>query len=88
LVEEAAAASEAMQEQANKLTQVVSAFKLDGGRTEVAAQTAREPGFTRVKARAPLGQKTSPKTRISIAAPQPKRGASVSAAAGDEWEQF
>jgi methyl-accepting chemotaxis protein len=89
LVEEAAAASEAMQEQANKLTQVVGAFKLDGRQAAVAAQAAREPGRSHVKARAiPLSQKTSTKPGISLATPRPKRSAGVPAAARDEWEQF
>jgi methyl-accepting chemotaxis protein len=89
LVEEAAAASEAMQEQANKLTQVVGAFKLDGRQAAVTAQAAREPRRPHVKARAiPLSPKTSTKPGISLAAPRPKRSAGVPAAARDEWEQF
>jgi methyl-accepting chemotaxis protein len=92
LVEEAAAAAEAMQDQAGKLTQLVGAFKLDGRQTALVAPSAAQANLSRIKARATLpGPKAFPRSRTSItatAAAQLKRATSVSAAAGGEWEQF
>jgi methyl-accepting chemotaxis protein len=86
LVEEAAAASEAMQDQASNLAQAVSVFKLDGRQN---AAVAREPGIPRAKTRAtPLSPKMLPKAGIAVAAPRPKRIANAVPTTGDEWEQF
>jgi len=75
LVEESAAAAESMQQQAGRLTQVVSVFKL--------AQAAKaEPRLRPVPASA---VRAAPRTR-AIAAPQPKRTAR--GAGSDEWEEF
>jgi methyl-accepting chemotaxis protein len=46
LVEEAAAASEAMQEQANKLSQLVSTFKIDAVHSTAVAPISRAPSPT------------------------------------------
>ncbi|MDB5935674.1 MAG: hypothetical protein JWQ01_3018 [Massilia sp.] len=85
LVEEASAASEAMQEQAHKLAQVVSIFKLDS--TSVAAVRVAAPVAPAVARRAvgapPRATKPAAPTRIAAARP------SVAAAAkADEWEEF
>jgi methyl-accepting chemotaxis protein len=85
LVEEASAASEAMQEQAHKLAQVVSIFKLDS--TSVAAVRVAAPVAPAVARRAvsapPRAAKPAAPTRIAAARP------SVAAAAkADEWEEF
>ncbi|GGE63053.1 methyl-accepting chemotaxis protein [Massilia psychrophila] len=75
LVEESAAAAESMQQQAGRLAQVVSVFKL--------AQAAKaEPRLRPVPASA---VRAAPRTR-AIAAPQPKRTAR--GAGSDEWEEF
>ncbi|MDP3670539.1 MAG: methyl-accepting chemotaxis protein [Telluria sp.] len=76
LVEEAAAASEAMQEQAGKLLQVVSVFKLDDAHAASLAAAARPP------------RKAAAASRAVIPAPQPKRLARTAPAAEDGWEQF
>jgi methyl-accepting chemotaxis protein len=46
LVEEAAAATESMQEQAHKLAEAVSVFKLDAGARKPAAAAPRRPALT------------------------------------------
>jgi methyl-accepting chemotaxis protein len=55
LVEEAAAASEAMQEQAGKLAQVVSVFKLDGRQATTTTPVARQHSLATRKAGNALG---------------------------------
>jgi methyl-accepting chemotaxis protein len=88
LVEEAAAASESMQEQAGKLAQSVSVFKLDGRQATAAAPAAREPTIRNAKERLPLSiRKAEPKPATAIAGGHPKRIPSAPAAGGD-WEQF
>jgi methyl-accepting chemotaxis protein len=82
LVEEAAAAAASMEEQAGKLAQVVSVFKLD--------QFAAAPAAAgRAPARAPARPAAARVARPAkaIAAPAPKRAARA-ATAGDEWEEF
>ncbi|HEU4374523.1 MAG TPA: methyl-accepting chemotaxis protein [Telluria sp.] len=78
LVEESAAAAESMQDQAGKLAQVVSVFKLA---TVAAAPGRVEPRLRPVPARA---TSVAPSPR-AIAAP--KRAARV-ANGSDQWEQF
>ena len=75
LVEESAAAAESMQQQAGRLAQVVSVFKL-------AEAVKAEPRLRPVPASA---VRAAPRTR-AIAAPQPKRTAR--GAGSDEWEEF
>jgi methyl-accepting chemotaxis protein len=94
LVEEAAAASEAMQDQASKLAQVVSVFKLDDRQTET--ETVAAVSIARVRSQSPAGIK--PRVRQAplrkepaIAAIQQKRIANTplaTVATADEWEQF
>ena len=81
LVEEAAAASEAMQVQAGQLSQAVSVFKLDGN--SVAPNAVRAP---QARSAAASQVKAPVKTRTSVPAPQPKR--LPSATANDDWEEF
>jgi methyl-accepting chemotaxis protein len=73
LVEQAAAAAESMQEQAGKLSEVVSVFKLPAS----AAMTAPSPA-----------RRVAPKpaTRAVTVAARPALKKPV--AAGDEWETF
>ena len=87
LVEEAAAASEAMQEQAAHLADVVSVFKLDGMRRAsndlVARSTVRTESST-VK----LEQKAvKPASASRITANRSFATANANANAGD-WEEF
>jgi methyl-accepting chemotaxis protein len=90
LVEEASAAAESMQDQAAKLAQVVSAFKLNGthaarvGTTPALVQPARTPA----KAAAPklVRRAQPPKALPSSLAKQ--KPASAKPDASDEWEQF
>lgn len=78
LVEEAAAASEAMQDQAAKLAQAVSVFKLSGAHSVSAI--ANIPA--RSKRTAPVRKATR-----TIAAPTPPKAAPVITASND-WEEF
>jgi methyl-accepting chemotaxis protein len=88
LVEEAAAAAESLQDQAANLAQVVSVFKLDGRHAAVSAPITPVRAAARAEpsATAPAAKPLPPKR--AVAAPQPKRIASTTAAAGDEWEEF
>jgi len=80
LVEEAAAASEAMQGQASSLAQAVSVFKLDA-RHVAAAQAPAVKGTAPAKAlprqRAPIPMRRQPATRKTAMAD-----------AGGDWEEF
>jgi methyl-accepting chemotaxis protein len=83
LVEEAAAAAEAMQDQASKLTQTISVFKIDTVPTRNVASTLRSvPGLKAAIATRAVAQvkKAAPKVQNAIAASgsaltssQPKR---------------
>jgi methyl-accepting chemotaxis protein len=80
LVEEAAAAAASMQDQAGKLAEVVSVFKLDraqGFAVAAPAATASRPAVKRPAAPAPKAIATKPA----------KRREPVAAGAGD-WEEF
>ncbi len=88
LVEEAAAAAQSMQEQASKLTQVVSVFKLGGA--HAAAASAALP--QRVKPNMPkvVPFVKQPRVdRIAAAnAPRLKKVGNARANADGDWEQF
>jgi methyl-accepting chemotaxis protein len=79
LVEEAAAASQAMQEQAQRLLQAVAVFKVDG---TAPATPAPAP---RASAPAP---RSVPVKRPAIAASPRKPAAAPRASAGSDWEEF
>ncbi|OON64364.1 methyl-accepting chemotaxis protein [Massilia sp. KIM] len=82
LVEEAAAASESMQNQAAKLAEIVSVFKVDGMAQAVLARASAKAGATLAAAH----RKSLPAARPAPAA-QAKSSARATAAAGD-WEEF
>ena len=94
LVEQAAAAADAMQEQAAKLAEAVSIFKIDG-----MAAMARPAAPRRKPAPAPMpavARSPAAAPRVALAA-QPGRAATSAAkpaakpaarAAADEWEEF
>jgi hypothetical protein len=79
LVEEAAAAAESLQDQAAKLSEAVSVFRLEAGAYSVQA----EPVFKGSVA-AP-SQKTK-----TLAAPvaRPKKLAAAGSGGSEEWEEF
>ena len=96
LVEEAAAASEALQSQAAKLAELVSVFRIDDRApataspapvraepvmTALAAPTAVKPGAARLNTTA----RPAPATRAAPARPAAKVPASTAA---DDWEEF
>ncbi len=81
LVEEASAASEAMQEQAGKLAQVVSVFKLDSSR--VAAVRAVPTKRQRTVGLAARPVAPAQPSRIAAA-----RTSMAPAAASSDWEEF
>jgi methyl-accepting chemotaxis protein len=76
LVEEAAAASAAMQDQAAQLVQVVGHFQLSGGHSA-----------PQIAAAAPRAAIKQPGLRIAAAKAAPVKAA-PSKAAGDDWEEF
>ncbi len=77
LVEESAAASESMQEQAGKLAQAVSVFRLSG---VYGAETQ-----TKVVA---MKKKPAPPAKVSTAPLQAKRLATAGSASSSDWEEF
>ena len=81
LVEEASAASEAMQEQAAKLAQVVSIFKLDASRIAPVRAVAA-PAKRAVVAAPRTAQPVQP-TRLAAARP-----AMAAATSSSDWEEF
>jgi len=89
LVEEAAAAAGALEDQAAKLLKSVSMFKLDGDQTVLVADrgaTIRQP-MPVTSSVSKLRNPGAPRGRIQHSEYSPKAVASFSAAA-DEWEQF
>ncbi len=90
LVEEAASAAAAMQDQASHLADAVSIFKLDSVAAAPAA-VRREPGIAAVKPNpvsAPAPARALPKTARAVTAPAPRQIGKPSPAAGDDWEEF
>jgi len=90
LVEEAAAAAGSLQEQAAKLAQVVSVFKLDDHQVMAAPKPAAPirnvtPQRPVIAAAKPAPAGNPPKTR-AIAAPQPRQAPAKENA--DDWETF
>jgi len=91
LVEEAAAASEAMRDQAGNLARVVSIFKLDHTQRTVAEPVAQphNRGLTPVTtASQPRVSKIPEKDRVAVAISQPRRLTAAKAMAGNDWEEF
>ena len=94
LVEESAAAAASMQEQAAKLADVVSVFKLDQAaapRVVHAAPVRAAPAATLKKPVAKLAKPVAARVEPVIAAkptPAPKREPRAAVAATDDWEEF
>ena len=91
LVEEAAAATAALQDQAAALARVVSVFQLDVAPTAAAARPAPRP---QVRAPAPAAaapaapRLAKPVRRTASKAPAARKETVAAASAGDEWEEF
>jgi methyl-accepting chemotaxis protein len=83
LVEEAAAAANAMQDQASNLSQMVSVFQIDAG-MQVQRSTAPAPkaDVTPIKSARQLSK------RPALRTPQESTRSRALAASGDDWEQF
>ncbi|WP_420473043.1 methyl-accepting chemotaxis protein [Noviherbaspirillum sp. ST9] len=81
LVEEAAAASESMQEQAGNLAQMVGVFRISGAH---AVAVVRSP--SPVRAPAPVKRKTPQVPAATV--PSERRVPKVPAGSGGEWEEF
>ncbi|MBS0309069.1 MAG: MCP four helix bundle domain-containing protein [Proteobacteria bacterium] len=100
LVEQAAAASHAMQDQAAKLARVVSVFKLStgaasAGQSAVVARTAQITQTARTARPAQVKQSPKPAAGIAppaagtaVAPPRPRAATKQIATAGDDWEEF
>jgi methyl-accepting chemotaxis protein len=80
LVEEAAAASESLREQATKLSQTVAVFRLDGARGRTAPVSLPKSNV------APLKRKPGAPAQTPSGPARVKRLAS--AGSGDDWEEF
>ena len=77
LVEEAAGAAGSLQEQAERLTQMVAVFKVDAGGAKAAAPVAAQREAVQAPARKPV-----------VAAAKPKAKPASKAALAEEWETF
>ncbi|MBO9537245.1 methyl-accepting chemotaxis protein [Herbaspirillum sp.] len=93
LVEQAAAAAQALQEQANGLTAVVGVFKIDGMAADIPALPAARPQPLKAPARAPAKIPPAQVGRVALAPEKPPvkpDRPKAGAATGDDgdWEQF
>lgn len=80
LVEEAAAAAESLNEQAAKLAEAVSVFKLDGSAVAVAP--------VRKTAKVQVVPSHGDAANRAISAPAPKKIANGASSGADDWEEF
>jgi len=87
LVEEAAAASEALQEQANKLSGLVSVFRVDGAQVRAEPAPASAPVANAVPVRTPVMAKPQPALVRPAIKAAPKSVKATAPAEGD-WEEF
>jgi methyl-accepting chemotaxis protein len=85
LVEEAAAASQSLQEQASKLASVVGAFKLAHDQANAAQHST--PVRHAPAAKPPAARKAAPLKLVAQRAPGPA-SSKASAGAGGDWEEF
>ncbi|HZW13052.1 MAG TPA: methyl-accepting chemotaxis protein [Noviherbaspirillum sp.] len=88
LVEEAAAAADAMQDQAAKLAQIVGTFKLDRAAAALADPSPQKKIATSRPATAIARQPAARKAGRAIPAPAPSRQVAAAAKPGDDWEEF
>jgi len=85
LVEEAAAASQSLQEQASKLASVVGAFKLAHGQANAAQHST--PARNVPAAQRPAPRKAATLKLVAQRDPAPARS-TASTSAGGDWEEF
>lgn len=85
LVEEAAAASEAMKEQASELLQVVSVFKVASGSHTVRPVATARPGATQLRNPGTAG---SQRAASRLPVPKSSQLSKRPAASSDEWSEF
>jgi methyl-accepting chemotaxis protein len=97
LVEQASAAAEAMQEQASRLAEVVSVFRINAGQAPAPlAAAALKPVKTeprlapaaRLKAPATPLSKRKPVVPPAQSAPEKRNAHAAATSGGDEWEEF
>jgi methyl-accepting chemotaxis protein len=88
LVEEAAAAAESMQDQAQKLADAVSIFKLDGESAAQVAMPVPAPVVKAVARPAPGVAATARRLAKTAQAGTPPPAKKLAAAGGDDWEEF
>ena len=86
LVEEAAAAAESMQDQAQKLADAVSIFKLGSGHQQV--QAAIPAQVKAVAARPALKAASGKRVAQAVKTATPPSAKKLAAAGGDDWEEF
>ena len=86
LVEESAAAAASMQDQAAKLAEVVSVFKLDA--QAVAAPTAAPAGAVVVRQAQPARARKEPVIPAATVTKPAAKPAAHATAGADEWEEF
>ncbi|MFK3740041.1 methyl-accepting chemotaxis protein [Massilia sp. TN1-12] len=87
LVEEAAGAAGSLQEQAERLTQMVAVFKVDGG-PGVAAKVAAKPAAAPALRAAVHAAVQAPARKPAVVAARPKAKPVSKAAMTEEWETF
>ena len=87
LVEEAAAASQSLQEQASKLASVVGAFKLAHGQANATQHSTPVRPAPVPAAKPPAARKAAPLKLVAQRSPAPARS-TASAGAGGDWEEF
>ncbi|MDO8040997.1 methyl-accepting chemotaxis protein [Janthinobacterium sp. SUN211] len=88
LVEEAAAAAESMQDQAQKLADAVSIFKLDGESGAQAAMPTPAPVVKMAARPAPSVAANTRRLAKTAQAGTPPPAKKLAAAGGDDWEEF
>jgi len=89
LVEQAAAAAQSMQDQAVRLTQAVSVFKIDSTQfSSIPRPTATRSAPTPVAKHAAAGSKATSKPALPAKATMPALAAAPNLDKSDDWEQF
>jgi methyl-accepting chemotaxis protein len=92
LVEESAAAAASMREQAARLAQTVSTFRMDANMPAYASVSAPKPAAMAARSAAPVAQRavTSSVPKATVAAPAAPRPTAVASATTTEsdWESF
>jgi methyl-accepting chemotaxis protein len=87
LVEEAAAAAQAMQDQAARLAEAVAVFRVEGGQVQAARPSAGRPAVRAAAAAPAKARPALPAARPVAAKPASSRAKAEPVAAGD-WEEF